>query len=568
MSIWSPLARAVRNDGQEKIVYEESWGASDEETGLVAPSTTTGTPSFCSTATNRGSGRRTAFQTQRSTSTPNSSGTTRSESINPRIPDHLREVSTTYTLWSLILTVYSGVLAASIEQSRQRWLKDGVFERYWEKPTKKKPTFEAPNPPKETMSKLGNCSMIIEPHVFEITLYTVKENAMAYAPVQPPPLSSPQYNPFATAATYPPYNYNRPPAPPKYQGQEQWPSSKTTLPPFREGFAQFGPQGPPPINHTPLPAPASNTTKPPSLSKAKNTSQQGGSQDQSGEPKQDPVIQMLATRAASDHGLKTLMKVVASGQASPTQLKDFQTHIDELNTILKRQPASTGPLQDDSRPPPPPRGGQEYISRVLVPTSTPDSSWTQIPSVAPYSNPHAQVPSIKTEPSSKTQPLGAPPANSKPTYTVHKPEINSIVFDFGGTGDRFSIPRFSILEYLYGGTQVIVSFLIIRRGSTAKAGKYKDTKSYYQPVTMRLTTPHARVLQPLAKIVAPPDEVRRYMDSVFDKMSPAETVFLATRLPRAQDAEGLQKPDSIPQQDPQTVRTVYSPPNSIMPLAA
>ena len=421
------------------------------------------------------------------------------------------------------------------------------------------------------MSKLGNCSMIIEPHVFEVTLYTVKDNPMVYASTQPPPLSSPQYNPFATAATYPPYNYSAPPAPPKYHGQQLGPSSQTTIPPFRQDFAQLGPQGPPPINHAPLPAPVSATSKPPSFSKAISTSHQGGSHDQNDEPKQDPVIQMLATRAASDHNLKTLMKVVASGQASPTQLKDFQDHIDELNTILKRQPKTIASLHGENRPPPPPpppRGGQEYMSRVVVPTSTPDSSWTQIPSVVPYSNPHAQLPSIKTEPSSKTQPFPTPSGTSKPTYSVHKPEVNSIVFDFGGTGDRFSIPRFSILEYLYGGTQVIVSFLVIRRGSEAKAGKYKDTKSYYQPVTMRLSTLHPRVLQPLAKIVASPDEVRKYMDSVFDKMSPAETVFLATRLPRSRETEGAEKSDLVQHPDPQVIRPVYSPPNSIMPLTA
>ena len=418
------------------------------------------------------------------------------------------------------------------------------------------------------MSKLGICSMIIEPHVSEITLYTVKDNPVVYAPVQPPPLSSPQYNPFATAPSYPPYKYNTAPTAPKYQDQKQAPSSKTTLPPFREGFAQFGSQGPLSTNHTQLSAPGPVTPKPPSSSNGRSTSQPGGPQDQNGEPKQDPVIQMLATRAASDHGLKTLMKVVASGQASQSQLKEFQDHIDELNAIIKNQSNSAETLQNDKRPPPPPRGGQEHMSQVVVPTSRPDSSWTHIPSVAPYSNLHAQVPPIKTEPSAKTQPFAAPSVSSKSAYTVHKPEINSIVFDFGGTGDRFSIPRFSILEYLYGGTQVIVSFLVIRRGNTAKAGKYKDTKSYYQPVTMRLLTPHPRVLQPLAKIVAPPEEVRRYMDSVFDKMSRADTVFLATRLPRAQEAEGPQKSEFVQQPDPQVIRPLYSPPNSIMPLAA
>ena len=467
----------------------------------------------------------------------------------------------------MLTTGNSGVLAASIELSRQK-LKEGAFDRYWEKPTKKKTVFEAPNPPKETMTRVGACSLIIEPHVFDITLYTVKENPIAYAAPQPPPLSSPQYNPFATAATYPPYNYNTPPTPPKYQSQKGNHSSQTTLPPFREGFAQFGPQGPPPMDRAPIPVPASIVDpKLPSLPAARSTGQQVGAKDQNGEPKQDPVIQMLATRAASDHGLKTLMKVVASGQASETQLKDFQDHIDELNTLLKSQPISTEPSQDESRPQPPPRSGQEHLS-VVVPTSTPDNSWTQIPSTAPYSTPAAKFPPIKTEPSAKIQSFTAPSVGLKSPYTVHKPEISSIVFDFGGTGDRFSFPRFSILEYLYGGTQVIVSFLVIRRGSTAKPEKYKDNRNYYQPVTMRLSTSHPKVLEPLAKVVAPPDEVRRYMDSVFDKMSPADTVFLATRLPRAGEPEGTQKPDSIPQADPQADRRMYSPPNSIMPLAS
>jgi hypothetical protein len=85
---------------------------------------------------------------------------------------------------------------------------------------------------------------------------------------------------------------------------------------------------------------------------------------------------------------------------------------------------------------------------------------------------------------------------------------------------------------------------------------------------MRLTTPHPKVLEPLAKIVAPQDEVRRYMDSVFDKMSPAETVYLATRLPRTADAEELEKHEKTPQPDTQLIKAVYSPPSSIMPLPA
>ena len=283
----------------------------------------------------------------------------------------------------------------------------------------------------------------------------------------------------------------------------------------------------------------------------------GGQDD---EPKADPVIQMLATRAASDPGLKTLMKVVASGKADQVQLREFQDHIDELNAILNSRPSPPKPVYNDSYREPPPHSHQPGSKPADVPPSRPT------PATIYRQPPPAGAP-VKVEPSSHNYPITAPPTTSK-GYTVSKPEINAIVFDFGGTGDRFSFPRFSILEYLYSGTQVIVSFLVIRTGNVAVCGKYKGTKNYYQPITMRLTTPHPKVLEPLAKIVAPQDEVRRYMDSVFDKMSPAETVYLATRLPRTADAEELEKHEKTPQPDTQLIKAVYSPPSSIMPLPA
>lgn len=92
--------------------------------------------------------------------------------------------------------------------------------------------------------------------------------------------------------------------------------------------------------------------------------------------------------------------------------------------------------------------------------------------------------------------------------------------------------------------------------------------SYYQPITMRLTTPHPKVLEPLARAVAPPDEVRRYMDDYFDKLSPAETVYLATRLPRTADVEDIEKQDPAHLPENHLTKPVYSPPHSIMPLTA
>jgi len=113
-----------------------------------------------------------------------------------------------------------------------------------------------------------------------------------------------------------------------------------------------------------------------------------------------------------------------------------------------------------------------------------------------------------------------------------KPDISAVVFEFvGGSGDRFLFPKYSILEYLPGG-QVIASFLIVRKGSSAESKSYDPKLDYYQPITIRLFTHQTRQLEALAKVVAPPDEVRRYMDDIMDNMTRAEYVLLAMRLPR------------------------------------
>jgi hypothetical protein len=95
-------------------------------------------------------------------------------------------------------------------------------------------------------------------------------------------------------------------------------------------------------------------------------------------------------------------------------------------------------------------------------------------------------------------------------------------------------PKYSILEYLPGG-QVIASFLIVRKGSAADSKKYDPALDYYQPITIRLYAHQGRQLDALAKVVAPPDEVRKYMDDIMDNMTRAEYVLLAMRLPRETD---------------------------------
>lgn len=287
---------------------------------------------------------------------------------------------------------------------------------------------------------------------------------------------------------------------------------------------------------------------------------------------------MLATKAATDHELKALMRVVASGKASQTQLRIFQGHIDELNGILQSrnnmpQPQSlqntltlgdaaheqpgqpSAPARQTAPAPPPAAAPAPAYGHMPNPTTTPGS----IP------GPLLAVP-IKTEPLSQYYSQAPPPIKAKGPVS-HRADINAIVFEFtGGTGDRFLFPKNSILEYLPGGTQVVASFLITRKGDTCTSGSYKKTTNYYQPVTIRLSTHNPRTLEQLARVVAPADDVRKRMNETMDKMTPAESVYLAIRLPRGEggnDLEGAELSETLEQE---SVRPTYSPPNTLVPL--
>ena len=453
----------------------------------------------------------------------------------------------------------SGVLAASIERSKQRWLTDGIFEKYWTRPLRKTvPNLN--NPPKETMSKLGTCSLIIEPHIFDITLYTVKDllpaMPMTYHNIPPPPS---HYSPFPQNPTYAPPVYSGP-----FTGTTDSPSHNPFTP-FKENFNRPGTHAPPPAKpYTPPSSSQAGTPGPPQVRQASSSSKGITDNAQS-----DPVIQILATRAASDTVLKNLMKVVASGQANPDQLKEFQSHIDEINTSLKNRRNSHSRKSSTTSKHPTP---DDPLPSVEV-NSSPPAPAPARPALPPTNKP-PRPPSVpfKAEPLPQIYPP-APPLQyqQKPKPLATRPDIHSIVFDFSTTSDRFLIPRLSIAEYHTDLQQVIISFLVIRKGSTAASpSKYNKNRSYYQPVTIKLKCSTARILEPIARVLAPQEEVRRYMDGVFDKMLPAESVFLATRLPRTKDGDVSddEEVEEHREKSEELVKARYDPPSSLVPMAA
>jgi hypothetical protein len=120
---------------------------------------------------------------------------------------------------------------------------------------------------------------------------------------------------------------------------------------------------------------------------------------------------------------------------------------------------------------------------------------------------------------------------SRATDKLALPDISAIVLEFiGGSGDRFRFPKYSILEYLPEG-HVIACFLIVRKGSNRESKPYIPKLDYYQPITIRLCTDRSGRLDLLSKVVALPDEARKYMNDIMDNMTRAEYVLLSMRMP-------------------------------------
>ncbi|TGO56954.1 hypothetical protein BCON_0071g00080 [Botryotinia convoluta] len=425
----------------------------------------------------------------------------------------------------------SGVLAESLQRSRQKWVSEGIFEKYWTKPTKKKgvPAEPLNNPGKDTMTKLGTCQITIEPHVFDATMYAIKEPKSAFQSTQQQQMYRPiiQYGP--PNGVMPPLAPTQAPSPVQLKPiQTTQPTVQTMAPNHPAPTAPMVLNPLPPAQAPPMSSAPMNGQTPAQGSNNPNTnSSQPISTAQPVQPAQpnkstDPVIQMLAERAATDQQLKGLMRIVANGEATSSELRQFQNHIDELNAISKArqksaaQSAAQPPMNANSQPPPPPS-----TTQLGGPPNAPVTKPAPPPTPAPISAPPQQPQALR----------------SKGPVAPPKPDISGVVFEFnGGNGDRYLFPKYSILDYLPGG-QVIASFLIVRKGSSSDSTSYDPELDYYQPVTIRLYTHQGKQLDSLQKVVASPDEVRRYMEDIMDNTTRAEYVLLAMRLPKDTEPE-------------------------------
>lgn len=560
-----------------------------------------------------------------------------------------------------ILTLGSGVMQESLRRSRQKWMTEFIFEKYWTKPVKKKGVVneDPKNPPKDSMAKLGQVTITIEPHVFDATLYAIKDPkakasvpansrpTLQYGPPKgsmPPPAARSSAAPSTPAAgspagkpAKPAESGSAPAANAKFQ-----PISKSTegQDPSRSDASSL-PAGPKP-GQSPAaaasPALSSNTTAhtgsathpPPVTPMGRSSSSHGSSAAPSlqpvvpGPPPQKPpaqgafapkpaprptppppqgqannaVIATLAERATSDDTLRDLMKKVADGKATKPELTRFQGIIDQIHEEQNKknvQPAppaeklfvdgrsvkyfaeevktilhivlASNPEQRSTNLRPPPgsdtlivmlvqaalddpklkdaihriaNGKPEYsdtlnlksvlegLHKKLLADKTKKEPKQGRPSPSPASNGAAGSPAPSTH---QSQSSGQQALRSKGPPPAPKPDISAIAVEFaGGNGDRYLFPKFSVLEYR-GSQHAVASFLIVRKSSQCEYGGDREL-DYYEPITIRLFTSTGRHLENLARVVAPQEEVVRYMDDVMSNMTRAQYVLLAWRLMR------------------------------------
>ncbi|CAK7221199.1 hypothetical protein SCUCBS95973_004413 [Sporothrix curviconia] len=280
----------------------------------------------------------------------------------------------------------------------------------------------------------------------------------------------------------------------------------------------------------------------------------------------DQLVVLLVKKCLDDMRVRDMVRRIADNAAQYSDAIDLKNEIEKLKAHLdkyleaeKKQQQQQEEARAASAAPPAgasaPRsngngngnntttnGTQSSASALpgnvpRAPSSTPPVSGPKVERLAHKDNAAAKEPSSTTS-SQALRSRGPPP----PPKLL---DVSAVVFEFtGGTGDRYMFPKFSIVEYIpmpQGPPEAVASFLIVRKGSVSEYGGDPEL-DYYQPITVRLQVSplsnSQKLLDYLAKVVAPVDEVTRYMDNIMNNMTRAEFVLLAMRLPRGKSSGG------------------------------
>lgn len=215
----------------------------------------------------------------------------------------------------------------------------------------------------------------------------------------------------------------------------------------------------------------------------------------------DPLVILLVKKSLEDHTTRNMVRRVAKNEANFSDATDLKGVLDRLKDQLPKGGAGSQPAPPHATNAPGPVTSSAQVRKTSVSHASPAATSQQ---------------ALRSK---------GPPPN-------FKTEFSGLVLEFpGGTGDRYLFPKYSMLEYQPGASQVLASFLLVRKGSKSEYGG-DPTLDYYQPMTIRISSPSGKHLEQIARVVAPQDEVKRYMDDIMDNMTRAEYILLAMRLPR------------------------------------
>lgn len=390
----------------------------------------------------------------------------------------------------------SAVLSASLDRSRAKWTGEGIFKKHWVKPESGRNAKPPPpgNPEMKSMKHKGECRIRLEPHIFTADVYVADQVRQPAPPKQQ--LHPQTHRPVQQQ----PQNRALPPLQP---GRPQ-PMQNGSASPFSQATPAAGPRAPQ-ATSGPSPAPPQQSNK---------------------QPQADPVISMLASRASSDAELKALMKQVATGNATPDQLRIFQRHIDELTAIISQQNE-----EEEHR-----KAKAAQSSDSIQYDGAADSR----PAVPAQGRPIQPQQPIHLQPvASPPYPQPQPPLTFQqqpPAWTPPAPNSNAVLLSFapcGGSDDRFLFPQYGILESL-SPQHLLISFMVTKKGREAADTTGLDLdKEFWQPVTMMIEVMYGKeeILNCVRRWVKPEDEVRKHMEDVMKRCERAPLSYLAVRLP-------------------------------------
>ncbi|KAI1259975.1 hypothetical protein F5Y18DRAFT_284095 [Xylariaceae sp. FL1019] len=229
-------------------------------------------------------------------------------------------------------------------------------------------------------------------------------------------------------------------------------------------------------------------------------------------PGSDPLIVYLVKRCLEDKNLNEMVRRIHTGKTKYTDTTELKSILERMKKVLDKEADITSK----------PRMSAQATSQASLTRMKGDGD------VEAAANGSATKKQAGPSPPSAQQAL-----RSKGPPPTAKPDVAAVVFEFaGGTGDRYLFPKYSILEFSEDKSSVIVSFLIVRKGSRLEHGG-DPSMDFYQPMTLRIYAHSAKILENLQRVVAPQDEVLKYMDDVMEHMTRSEYILLAMRLPKS-----------------------------------